>query len=244
VHAVEAANGRRAPNLDQRAYYINRELSWLQFNQPVLHEALDASKPLLERVKFVSIFASNLDEFYMIRVSGLRRQLIGGVLEGPADGMTPAEQLAAIRTQVTPMLDKLTACWVDDIRPKLAAAGMRVIEHGELKKKKKKALRRLFREEIFPALTPLAFDPGHPFPHISNLSINLAVVVRDPENGELFARLKVPPTFDRLVRVPQQDDDELREGLERDEVVDFVWLEQVVAATLDLLCPGMEIVAS
>jgi polyphosphate kinase len=244
VRAVEAANGQRAPNLDQRAYYINRELSWLQFNQHVLHEALDESKPLLERVKFVSIFASNLDEFYMIRVSGLRRQLIGGVLEAPADGMTPAEQLAAIRTQVTPMLDQLTACWVDDIRPKLAAEGMRVVEHSELKKKKKKALRRLFREEIFPALTPLAFDPGHPFPHISNLSINLAVVVRDPENGELFARLKVPPTFDRLVRVPQQEDDELREGLERDEVVDFVWLEQVVAANLDLLFPGMEIVAS
>jgi len=239
-----AKNGQGAPNLNHRTYYINRELSWLQFNQHVLHEALDDGKPLLERAKFVSIFASNLDEFYMIRVSGLRRQLAGGVLEGPADGMTPAEQLAAIRTQVTPMLDALTSCWSDDIRPQLAEAGVRVVQHDDLKKKKRKALRRFFEEQIFPVLTPLAFDPGHPFPHISNLSINLAVVVRDPDNGELFARLKVPPSFDRLVRVPKQDDDELSEGLERDDTVEFVWLEQIVAANLDLLFPGMEIVAS
>jgi polyphosphate kinase len=241
--ARTGAVSRGAPNLNHRTYYINRELSWLQFNRRVLDEVLDESKPLLERAKFVSIFASNLDEFYMIRVSGLRRQLAGGVLEAPADGMTPAEQLAAIRTQVTPMLDVLTACWTDDIQPKLAAAGLRVVEYDDLKKKRRKSLRRFFESQIFPALTPLAFDPGHPFPHISNLSINLAVVVRDPANRELFARLKVPPTFDRLIRVPEQDD-ELAEGLERTETVDFVWLEQIVAANLDLLFPGMEVVAS
>ena len=236
---------RGVPNLNHRTYYINRELSWLQFNKRVLDEALDQSTPLLERAKFVSIFASNLDEFYMIRVSGLRRQHAGGVLEAPADGMTPAEQLAAIRKLVAPMLDTLARCWSDDIRPKLADAGIRVMEYEALKKKQKKALRRLFKTEIFPALTPLAFDPGHPFPHISNLSVNLAVVVQDPESGELFARLKVPPTFDRLMRVPRQDDDDvLTAGLEQSDAAKFVWLEQVVAANLDLLFPGMEIIAS
>jgi len=236
---------RGAPNLNHRTYYINRELSWVQFNRRVLDEALDQSRPLLERAKFVSIFASNLDEFYMIRVSGLRRQLAGGVIGAPADGMTPTEQLAAIRTLVTPMLKTLTSCWDDDIRPQLAAKGIRVIEHDDLKKKQKKALRRLFKTEIFPALTPLAFDPGHPFPHISNLSVNLAVVVKDPQNGELFARLKVPPTFDRLIRVPLRgEEDELIGGLEQEDAIDFVWLEQIVAANLDLLFPGMEIAAS
>jgi polyphosphate kinase len=234
----------RAPNLTRHAYYINRELSWTQFNKHVLHEAIDAGKPLLERAKFVSIFSSNLDEFYMIRVSGLRRQLEGGVLEAPADGMSPAEQLAAIRSLVTPMYERVASCWADDIRPKLAEAGIRVVDHDELRKKQRKALRKLFRDEIFPVLTPLAFDPGHPFPHISNLSINLAVVVRDPDSGEQFARLKVPPSFDRLVRVPDRDDDDDDFGLERSDTIEFVWLEQVVAANLDLLFPGLEVVAS
>ena len=239
------ARQRGAPNLNHRTYYINRELSWLEFNKRVLDEALDQSKPLLERAKFVSIFASNLDEFFMIRVSGLRRQLAGGVLEAPADGMSPAEQLAAIRKLIAPMLENLGACWSEDIRPKLADAGIRVIDHDDLKKKQQKALRKYFKNEIFPALTPLAFDPGHPFPHISNLSVNLAVVVKDPDSGELFARLKVPPTFDRLIRVPQRDDDDfLTAGLGRSDTAEFVWLEQVVAANLDRLFPGLEVVAS
>ena len=143
------------------------------------------------------------------------------------------------------MLDTLARCWSDDIQPKLADVGIRVMEYADLKKKQKKALRRLFKTEIFPALTPLAFDPGHPFPHISNLSVNLAVVVQDRESGELFARLKVPSTFDRLMRVPRQDDDDaLTAGLEQSDTAKFVWLEQVVAANLDLLFPGMEIIAS
>ncbi len=241
------ARGSRpgAPNLGHPGYYINRELSWLQFNARVLDEALDPNKPLLERAKFISIFASNLDEFYMIRVSGLRRQFDGGVLEAPADGMSPAEQLAAIRTLVAPMLETLTSCWHDDIRPKLAEAGIRVVEHDDLKRKQRKALRRFFEAEVFPALTPLAFDPGHPFPHISNLSVNLAVVVEDPDGGEMFARLKVPPTFDRLIPVPQRDDEDRPTAeLEKSDTEDFVWLEQVVAANLDLLFPGLKVLAS
>ena len=243
--ARAAVNKRGAPNLNHPTYYINRELSWLQFNRRVLEEALDAAQPLLERAKFLSIFASNLDEFYMIRVSGLRRQLAGGVLEAPPDGMTPAEQLAAIRAEVVPMFETAVSYWNDDLRPKLAEAGIHVVDYKDLKRKQQKALRRVFKTEIFPALTPLAFDPGHPFPHISNLSVNLAVVVKDPDSGELFARIKVPSTFDRLVRVPEREEDDVATAdLKRGEAVELVFLEQVVAANLDLLFPGLEVVAS
>ena len=243
--ARAAVNKRGAPNLNHPTYYINRELSWLQFNRRVLEEALDAAQPLLERAKFLSIFASNLDEFYMIRVSGLRRQLAGGVLEAPPDGMSPAEQLAAIRAEVVPMFETAVSYWNDDLRPKLAEAGIHVVDYKDLKRKQQKALRRVFKTEIFPALTPLAFDPGHPFPHISNLSVNLAVVVKDPDSGELFARIKVPSTFDRLVRVPEREEDDVATAdLKRGEAVELVFLEQVVAANLDLLFPGLEVVAS
>ena len=236
---------RGAPNLNHRTYYINRELSWLRFNERVLEEALDQENPLLERAKFVSIFASNLDEFFMIRVSGLRGQLAGGVLEAPPDGMSPAEQLAAIRNRLEPLLEKLTTCWKDDIRPNLCAEGIRVVEYDQLKKKQRKKLRAHFKSEIFPALTPLAFDPGHPFPHISNLSVNLAVVVNDPIHGERFARIKVPATFDRLLKIPPDGGKGFEtEGLEQAEQVSFVWLEEVVAANLDLLFPGLDVVAS
>jgi len=233
------------PNLDHRTYYINREVSWLRFNERVLEEALDTNNPLLERVKFLSIFHSNLDEFFMVRVSGLRRQLAGGVLKTPADGMTPAEQLAEIRSRLKPAVTTSSGLWMDDLRPKLEEAGVRVLEYEQLKKKQRKLLRKHFKNEIFPALTPLAFDPGHPFPHISNLSINLAVVVKDPQQGERFARIKVPPIFDRLLPLPSEEkaDSYERLGLEISKSSHFVWLEQVIAANLDLLFPGLEVVA-
>ncbi len=233
------------PNLDHRTYYINREVSWLRFNERVLEEALDANNPLLERVKFLSIFHSNLDEFFMVRVSGLRRQLVGGVLKTPADGMTAAEQLAEIRSRLKPAVTSSSSLWMDDLRPKLKEAGVRVLEYEQLKKKQRKLLRKHFKSEIFPALTPLAFDPGHPFPHISNLSINLAVVVKDPQQGERFARIKVPPIFDRLLPLPSEEkaDSYERLGLEISKSSHFVWLEQVIAANLDLLFPGLEVVA-
>jgi hypothetical protein len=188
------------------SYYLNRELSWLEFDRRVLEEARDASLPLLERVKFLSIFASNLDEFFMVRVSGLRRQLEAGVVRRPADGMSPAEQLAKIREQLQPMREALIACWRDDLRPKLREQGIHVLSWAELKGKQRKHLRKHFEREIFPTLTPLAFDPSHPFPHISNLSINLAVVVNDPVEGERFARLKVPGTFPRLLHIDADGD--------------------------------------
>ncbi|MBN1953839.1 MAG: polyphosphate kinase 1 [Anaerolineae bacterium] len=233
-------------NLDDPRLYINRELSWIQFNKRVLEEALDKRHPLLERVKFLSIFSSNLDEFFMIRVSGLRRQLAAGALEAPPDGMTPAEQLAAIRRKLMPLLAKHAGCWYNDLRPKLQAEGINVLSYDELKRRQRKLLRRHFEQEIYPSLTPLAFDPGHPFPHISNLSINLAVVVNDPQYGERFARLKVPGVFPRLLRIPSEETAEDYESLGLAQVMtnNFVWLEEVIAANLDLLFPGLEIVAA
>ncbi len=172
--AKAAKKDGKSPNLGHRTYYFNRELSWLEFNRRVLEEALDEQAPLLERAKFLSIFASNLDEFFMIRVSGLRRQLEAGTVVAPPDGMTPGEQVAAIHERLTPMLERQTRCWLEDVQPSLREAGIKVLDYGELKSKQRKLLRRHFKSEIYPALTPLAFDPGHPFPHISNLSINLA----------------------------------------------------------------------
>ncbi len=235
-----------AVDLDDPSLYINRELSWLQFNWRVLEEALDERHPLLERVRFLAIFASNLDEFFMIRVSGLRRQLAAEVLETPPDGMTPAEQLAAIRQELLPQLARHSECWHKDVLPKLREAGIQVLRYDELKRKQRKLLRRHFERDIFPSLTPLAFDPGHPFPHISNLSVNLAVVIDDPQYGERFARLKVPGVFPRLLRIPGEEKAESYESLGLAEVMvnNFVWLEEVVAANLYLLFPGLEIVAA
>lgn len=233
---------RRRSQLD-RELYLNRELSWIQFNERVLEEAEDADNPLLERVKFLAIFSTNLDEFFMIRVSGLRGQLEAGALKAPPDGMSPAAQLAAIRDDLLPLLERASRCWTEVLRPALRENDIHVLGWSELKNKQRKLLRRHHASEILPALTPLAFDPGHPFPHISNLSINLAVVVKDPDDGPRFARLKVPQMFPRLIRIPTEDkaDHYERLGLEELRSTTHVWLEDVIAANLDLLFPGLEV---
>ena len=200
--AVDAAAPTLDLDLSDPPLYINRELSLLQFNYRVLAEALDADRhPLLERVKFLSIFFNNIDEIFMTRVSGLRRQLAAGVVEAPPDGMTPAEQLAAIRRDLVPMVKKATACWHEDLAPKLAATGIHVLSYDQLKGNQRRLMRRHFEREIFPVLTPLAFDPGHPFPHISNLSINLAVVVEEPGKGRKLR----PPEDSRHLPPPVAD---------------------------------------
>ena len=241
----EAPSSMEIVDLESPHLFINRELSFLKFNGHVLEEALDARRPLLERVKFLSIFANNMDEFFMVRVSGLRKQLLAGTLEAPPDGMTPAEQLAAIRRQLKPQLRRHEECWRYDVLPKLRQRGVSVLNYSELKGKQRKILRQYFEREIFPALTPLAFDPGHPFPHISNLSLNLAIVIKDPLKGERFARLKVPSLFPRLVPIPQEDDADNFESLGLADLVsnNFVWMEEVIAANLDILFPGLEIKA-
>src|SRR6266508_1646200 len=184
VRSAEMLAARSATPL-----YFNRELSWLEFNRRVLEEALDDRVPLLERVKFLSIFSTNLDEFFMIRVAGIKQQVAAGVIGRAPDGKTPAEQLIAIRRAVAVIADQHRHCWLDDIHPRLRAQGIHVLDYEELTEEQRAFCKAYFEREIFPVLTPLAFDPSHPFPQISNLSINLAVVINDPEEGELFASL-------------------------------------------------------
>ena len=234
------------PALDDPALYINRELSWLQFNWRVLDEALQASQPLLERVKFLAIFAKNLDEFFMIRVAGLRRLVRAGVSPVPPDGMTPAEQLAAIHTTLETHLARQAACWHQDLLPQLQAADIQVCAYNALQPAQRVWARQVFQQDIFPQLTPLAFDPTHPFPHMANLSLNLAVVVHTPEHGEHFARVKMPDTLSRFVRVPAEEAIAAHaqtEALEASPTT-LVWLETVVAANLDLLFPDVTIIGS
>jgi len=205
--------------------YINRELSWLDFNARVLHEAVDRRNPLLERTRFLAIFASNLDEFFQVRVAGLKQQLAAGRSAPSADGLTAAEALDAIRNKVLALVAQHSGAYAE-VRAGLADEGIRIVPYEE-RPERHHELRRRFIDEIFPVLTPLAVDPGHPFPYISDLSLSLAVTVRDPETGERrFARIKVPPVLPRLVEVG---------------VRTYILLEQVIAANLDALFPGMEI---
>lgn len=246
----EAVKPLSLQRLRQPKSFINRELSWLEFNRRVLEEALDPSMPLLERVKFLAIFSSNLDEFFMIRFSGLRRQLMTGVVAPPPDGMSPAAQLESIDDCLTPMLHLAAQCWKEDLLPSLGEQGIEILSYSQLRNKQRKLLRNYVTREIFPALTPLAFDPSHPFPHISNLSVNLAVVIRNPGQSEQhFARVKVPQIFPRLLRIPTEEKADKMEhrtlerlGAERSGAGQFVWVEEAIAANLDLLFPGVEVV--
>jgi polyphosphate kinase len=230
------------PDLPDPSLYINRELSWLEFNRRCLQEAFDPELPLLERVRFLAIFSSNLDEFFMVRVSGLRDQVAHGVYEVSPDGLTPQEQLAAIRERVLPMLFQAREHLMNELLPRLGAAGVHVLNYAELTESDRQALRSYFEIEIFPVLTPLAVDPSRLFPHISNLSLNLAVCLEDDCRIERFARVKVPNIFPRLLPLNEVH---RRYGSAYDPSVHrFVWLEQVIAANLDLLFPGMRVVAS
>jgi polyphosphate kinase len=225
--------------------FLNQELSWLKFNLRVLEEALRTDVPLLERVRFLSIFFNNLDEFFMVRVSGLIGQLSGGVVDSPPDRMTPLQQLLAIRDDLTGRLAEAEACWREDLKPKLEQSGVRIWRYEDLSEHQRSVLRDYFSLEVFPVLTPLAFDPVHPFPHISNLSLNLAVVVNDDRGRENFARLKVPDVFPRLLPIPGEGSIEVAPDLVGPSAGgNFVWLEDMVAANLDLLFPGLEVTAA
>lgn len=228
-------------DLNDPKLFINRELSLLEFQRRVLEEAQDESNPLLERVKFLAIVGSNLDEFFMVRVAGLRKQIEAGVLELPPDGMTPAEQLAAIRKVAWQLMSAARECLRDDLLPQLNKCGIHVLDYASLNERQKLNVDQYFQQVVFPVLTPLAFDPGHPFPHISNLSLNLAVVIRDEHGDELFARIKVPGTLPRLVPIKRSSGSVRKDGTVPYHHY-FVWLEQVIAANLDKLFAGMEIV--
>ena len=209
--------------------FLDRELSWLHFNTRVLELAEDRSLPLLERARYLAIFASNLDEFFMVRVAGLKRRIAAGVAVRAASGLMPREVLSKIWSTSGALMQRQASLFRREIVPALAEEGIELLRWHELSKTEQKQCKRFFKDRVFPVLTPLAVDPAHPFPYISGLSLNLAVLVRNPESGkEHFARVKVPPTFSRFVPVAEQR---------------FVPLEDVIAAHLKHLFPGMEVVA-
>ncbi len=227
--ATTAPETVAAPDLKDPSLYYNRELSWLQFNERVLELAEDASVPLIERVKFCAIYSSNLDEFFMVRVAGLHDQIDAGIQKPLQDGRTPTETINEIRRIVREHSLRQSHCLDHDLRPALAEHGIRIVRYAEVDRKDRKSLDERFRRQIFPVLTPLAVGLGRPFPYISNLSLSLGVMVRDPVTDvQTFARVKVPKEM--LPRFVPVDDGRT-----------FVPLEDVIAENLDSLFPGMEI---
>jgi polyphosphate kinase len=223
--------GKPSGNLAENAL-LNRELSWIEFNSRVLDEALDPSQPLLERLKFLSIFSTNLDEFFMVRISGLQEQLEANPMMLSPDGLTPATQLRNISERLRPLLELQMRCLLKQVLPGLEKHGVKIIPYGKLNKEQRGDLRQFFNDRIFPVLTPLSVDPSHPFPYISNISMNLGTLVEPEvrEEGEepRFARVKLPPNVPRLIPV-------------NGDGYCFVLLEEVIAAHIDTLFPGMRI---
>ncbi len=233
-NTVAAQQSAVSSNIDLSSsqYYISRELSWLSFNERVLHEALDPRTPMLERLKFLAIFSHNLDEFFMVRVAGIKRQIEAQVNRRTADGRTPIEHLQAIGRKLRPAFASQQACFMQ-IRAQLNDCGIHLFDYDALSSKQVTYLQAYFEEQIFPVLTPLAVDPGHPFPYISNLSLNLAVVVREAESEEThFARIKVPKVLPRFIQLPKSLQPE-------GALWTAVPLEQVIGKNLTFLFPGM-----
>lgn len=226
--------------------YLDRELSWLGFNERVLEMAEDPQTPLLERARFLAIFASNLDEFFMVRVAGLKRRIAAGFAMPSATGMSASRQIEAIIERAHHLMDRHAEVFEEQVVPALANEGITIVRYDSLEQAEQDRLRKLFRSDIFPVLTPLAVDPAHPFPYISGLSLNLAVAIRDPDTGkDFFARVKVPETLPRFLSVDaaghvgQVTD----ASALSDEPRSFVPLEDVIGAHLDYLFPGMEVIA-
>lgn len=229
VHSVPEEEGPVEPAPLPQERFLNREESWLKFNQRVLELAEDTTIPLLERVRFLAIFASNLDEFFRVRVAGLKRRMATGLLLRTKSGLKPREELARIAAVADELARRHSDCFHEQLLPALAAEGIEIVRWADLARDERTELRRLFRDRIRPVLTPLAVDPAHPFPYISGLSLNLAVTVRNPANGHtVFARVKVPSQLPRFVSVSNSR---------------FVPLEDVIAAHLGQLFKGMEIVS-
>lgn len=227
-------------NLTDPEYYFNRELSWLEFNNRVLHEAIDSRTPLLERLKFMAIFSTNLDEFFMVRVAGLKQQVEANVNKLTADGRDPSQQLQDISERLRPMIRKQDQHFEEVLRGLLAEEGIYLLNYPDLNVEQRTYLKNFYEDHVFPVLTPLAVDPGHPFPYISNLSLNLAVVVQEPTTGdERFARIKVPKVLPRFVQLPKEL------GVHNKQGKPALWtgipLEQVISHHLEALFPGMTI---
>ena len=230
---------KKSLNIGHPTYYINRELGMLAFQERVFEEARDKQNPLLERVKFLAIVGSNLDEFFMVRVGGLKMQHDAGVKYLSIDGKTPAEQLAAIRKTSYKLLLDLREHFKDELVPALTEAGIHILQYDQLTKKQKENVDEHFHEVVFPVLTPLAFDPGHPFPHISNLSLNLAVLIKDKEGDKHFARVKIPPSLPRLVPIKRSSGSVRKDGTVPHDHY-FIWLEQLICRASKRAFPGNE----
>ena len=231
VVGVQTDSDQTTPaGLPEPPRYLNRELSRLDFDERVLAMAEDPRLPLLERVRFLAIFSQNLDDFFQVRVAGLKEQVLAAVAVASPDGMSPLEQLKSIRSRVEGLVERQVGVFNNDLVPALTQAGIALVRGADVSKKELSQLHTVFRQQIFPVLTPLAVDPGHPFPYISHLSLNLAVMVRDPQrHQQRFARVKVPPVLPRFIA--------LVEGQR------YVPLEDVIALHLQALFPGMEVVA-
>ncbi len=239
----EKAKEQNLVDLDNPQFFVNRELSMLEFQRRVLEEAEDENNLLLERIKFLSIVSSNLDEFFMVRVSGLRKQIEAGIHNPSFDGLSPLETLAEIRKITDQIITQQRDCWRDRLMPKLREAGILVLNYSQLNQRQKDTLKNYFNDVIYPVITPLGFDPGRPFPHISNLSLNLAVLINDKAGNEHFARLKVPNTLPRFVPLKRSSGSSRKDGTIPYNHY-FVWLEQLIAAHLSSFFPGMKIVES
>mgnify|MGYP001038565809 CR=1 FL=1 len=231
-------------SLDDPNLYINRELSWIKLNERIFEEANDKTHPLLERVKFLAICGSNLDEFFMVRVSGLKRQLLRGALKVPPDGMTPQEQLTAIEEEVRPLLKEYEKCWKEELVPSLFNEGIKIKKVSDLEKDQRLFIKKYFESKIFPTLTPLAMDIAHPFPFISDLSLNLAVIVRESDKDEKYARIKVPLNlFPRFIEIPTKREYSKNESKPK-KTITLVFLEDIITSQIDMLFPGLQIEAT
>jgi polyphosphate kinase len=227
--------------------FLDREISWLRFNERVLELAEDQTVPLLERARFLAIFASNLDEFFMVRVAGLKRRIAAGLAVRSASGLEPAEVLEHLSMVAHQLMTRHAQLFHTDVRPRLVDAGITLVRWDELAPPEQERLQQMFRDQVFPVLTPLAVDPAHPFPYISGLSLNLAVVVRNTKTGkEHFARVKVPPLLPRFIAVAEVGGQaNTADPSSADPYKSrFVPLEDVIAAHLDQLFPGMEVLQS
>jgi polyphosphate kinase len=222
--------------------FFNRDLSWVEFNRRVLEEALNPEQPILEKIKFISIFHSNLDEFYMIRISGLKEQIAANVVEPTIDGLTPTEQLQKIEKLLKPMIDISINLWQEEIVPALKKEGIEILDIHKISAKEKEILTEYFKREIYPVLTPLAFDPGRPFPYISNLSLSMAILIKKPDGEEQFARVKVPSILPRLLQVDKILDVDKKTKTNGKFTARFLWLGSLIKDNLNLLFPGMEVI--
>ncbi len=243
--AATAESAEALAVLREPALYMNRELSLLEFQRRVLEEARDPHNKLLERVKFISIVSSNLDEFYMVRVAALKQKIAAGRPDLSIDGKTPAQQLEAVQASMGQLMTQIYDCFQNQLMPELVENGIVIADYATLDERERAAVDRYYAETIFPVLTPLAFDPGRPFPHISNLSLNFAIVLHDPRRTDdlgqrHFARVKVPEALPQLVVVPVPPG-RRKTGAPTSK---FVWIEQVIAANLKSLFPGLQIVES